>query len=289
MSAVRHAIITGGSSGIGLALARRLVARSYNVSLIARGNDRLVTSAAELSHLTVRPDQVIDIHCADVSNRGQAEDAVARALSRLGAPDLLITSAGVAVPRYFGETPIAEFEQAMAVNYFGTLYLVRSVLPAMRAREAGRIVLISSGAALMGIFGYGSYGPSKFAVRGLAETMRAELKNMKLGVSVVYPPDTETPMLDAENITKPEETKLITGLAKTWTADAVASCIIRGIDRGKFSITPGVTIGLMHRFPGIIIPLLRWYADRLVAGANQNRVKAEVGGRNGIGSPSAVN
>lgn len=269
MSAPRHAIITGGSSGIGLALARKLVTRGYNISLIARRSDRLANSAAELKGAAVRSGQVIDFHPADVSSRDEAERSVERSIRCLGAPELLITSAGVAVPGYFAERPVADFEQAMAVNYFGTLYVIRSALPAMRMRQAGRIVLIASGAALMGVFGYSSYGPSKFAVRGLAETLRAELKTMNVGVSVVYPPDTETPMLDAENITKPQETKLITSLAKTWTADAVASCIIRGVDKGKFSITPGATITLMNRFPGVVIPLLRWYADRLVKDAQQ--------------------
>jgi hypothetical protein len=76
-------------------------------------------------------------------------------------------------------------------------------------------------------------------------------------------------MLDSENITKPAETKLITSLAKTWPADAVAACIIRGLDKGKFAITPGATITVMHRFPGVIIPLLSRYADYLVKGAQR--------------------
>jgi 3-dehydrosphinganine reductase len=180
------------------------------------------------------------------------------------------------VPGYFAERPVVEFEEAMAVNYFGSLYAIRSALPVMRTRQGGRIVLIASGAALMGIFGYGSYGPSKFAVRGLAETLRSELKTMNIGVSVVYPPDTQTAMLDAENLTKPEETKLITSLARTWTPDAVAACILRGIEKGKFSITPGATITLMNRCPGLIIPLLRWYADHLVKGvAGKSRATAQ--------------
>jgi len=163
----------------------------------------------------------------------------------------------------------------MAVNYFGTLYVIRAALPAMRARQRGRIVLVSSGAALMGLFGYAAYGPSKFAVRGLAETLRSELRADNIGVSVVYPPDTETPMLEEENKTKPEETRLITGVAKTWSADAVAACMMRGIERGTFAITPGLTISLMHRWPGAVIPALRWYCDRLANGVRRSRFTAQ--------------
>ena len=81
----------------------------------------------------------------------------------------------------------------------------------------------------MGLFGYTTYSPSKFALRGLAEALRAELSDENIGVSIVYPPDTETPMLEEENKIKPEETKLITGVVKTWSAEAVADCIMRGI------------------------------------------------------------
>ena len=264
MSLRKHALITGGSSGIGLALAKKLVQAGYNVSLIARRKEVLQRAERELKPHFVAPDQQIYTHSADVAERDQAGAAADAAVEALGVPELVVTSAGIAVPGYFQETSSEVFERSMAVNYFGTLYVIQAVLPAMRRQRRGRIVLISSGAALMGIFGYGSYGPSKFAVRGLAETLRAELTRDNVAVSVVYPPDTETPMLEEENKTKPAETKLITALAKAWTADAVANCIMRGIQRERFAITPGSTVTLMHRWPGAVIPLLRWYCDRLV-------------------------
>jgi 3-dehydrosphinganine reductase len=138
------------------------------------------------------------------------------------------------------------------------------------------VVLVSSGAAFMGIFGYSSYGPSKFAVRGLAETLRAELRADNVGVFVAYPPDTETPMLEEEMKTAPAETRAICALAKTWTADAVAASILKGVKRGTFAITPGATLTLMHRLPGSIIPLLRWYSDRLVRSVGKAARRAPV-------------
>jgi len=71
-------------------------------------------------------------------------------------------------------------------------------------------------------------------------------------------------MLEAEMKVAPAETRAICALAKTWTADAVANSILKGVKRGAFAITPGATLTLMHRLPGAIIPLLRWYSDRLV-------------------------
>lgn len=266
MSNARHTLITGGSSGIGQAMGRRLAAAGYNVSLIARRQDVLHDAAVEMRKHSVRADQRVTIHAADVADQEQAEAAVRACTAELGPVDLLITSAGIAVPGYFSEMSASVFERSMAVNFFGTLYVIRAALPGMRARKQGRIVLISSGAALLGLFGYGSYGPSKFAVRGLAETLRAELRHDNIGVSIAYPPDTATPMLEEENKTKPEETKLICELAKTWSADAVAACIVRAVERGRFAITPGLTITLMQRMPGIVLPVLSWYCERLVDG-----------------------
>jgi len=274
MSARVHALITGGSSGIGRALGIKLAAQGYDVSLIARRDHLLADAAKEIQRHRQRPDQRVAVYRADVSDRPQTEAAVKAAIAEFGPPDIVIASAGISEPGYFAELSSDNFERAMAVNYLGTLYVLRAALPSMRARRRGQITLISSGAALMGIFGYASYGPSKFAVRGLAETLRAELRSDNIAVSIAYPPDTETPMLEEERKTAPPETQLICSLAKTWSADAVADCILRGIRRGAFAITPGLTLTLMHRFPGVIIPLLRWYSDHLVKGVRTSSVKA---------------
>jgi 3-dehydrosphinganine reductase len=279
-----HALITGGSSGIGRALGKKLSAEGYHLSLIARREDLLQEAAAEMKRCAVRADQRFEVHSADISDRQQAEAAVNKCIAQVGVPDLVITSAGIAVPGYFEDVSAEVFERTMAVNYFGSLYVVRAALPGMRARKRGRIVFVSSGAALMGLFGYASYGPSKFAVRGLAETLRSELRADNVGVSVVYPPDTETPMLEEENKTKPQETKLITGVAKTWKADAVAACIMVGVARGTFAITPGLTISLMHRLPGAVIPALRWYCDRLADGVRRSKVVLQDARAESVGS-----
>jgi 3-dehydrosphinganine reductase len=268
-----HALVTGGSSGIGRALAIKLAGEGYSLSLIARGESLLNEAAAEIRGYFNEPGQEIVTYSADVSDSTATSAAVEAAIARLGTPDLVVTSAGTAHPGYFEDIPMNVHEEAMAVNYFGTLYVMSAVLPAMRARRTGRIVMIASGASLTGIFGYTSYCPSKFALKGLAETLRAELKGSGVGISIAYPPDTETPMLVAENKIKPEETKLITGIVKPWSATKVADCIIDGIAREKFAITPGATITAMNRMPGTILPFLTWYSDQLVAKVRKGRAK----------------
>lgn len=260
-----HALITGGSSGIGRATAERLVARGMDLTLIARRADLLAETAGALEPHRRRADQRILTRTADVADRPAVEAAMFDAIDRLGPPELLITSAGIAEPGYFADVPLETFERTMAVNYFGTLYCVRAALPAMRARGRGRVVLVSSGAGLIGLFGYTPYAPSKFALRGLAESLRGELKRDGIGVSIVYPPDTDTPQLAAESRTKPPETKRITGTARTWSAEAVADCIVHGVKARRFAICPGWEMAALNRLHSLINPLLQGHFDRLAA------------------------
>lgn len=260
-----HAIITGGSSGIGKAIAIRLARQGAHVSIIARDQERLRLAQTAIEQATKTGDQKVLTRSADVGDRDQAEGAIRDAIANLGPPHWLITSAGIAHPGYFQDLAPAIFEQTMRVNYFGTLYCIQAALPAMEQERTGHICMISSGAGLVGLYGYSAYCPSKFAVRGLAETLRAELKPSGIHVSIAYPPDTDTPQLAEENKTKPPATKQITATAKLWQADDVARVVLDGIDRGKFELSPGTEIAVLTRLHSVITPLLNRYFDRIVA------------------------
>ena len=264
----KHAIITGGSSGIGKATAKLLAQQGANISIIARDRTKLETARQEIKASIINARQQILIFVADVAVRIQIERAIEKAIAHLGTPDLLITSAGIAHPGYFAEIPIEVFERTMAINYFGSLYAVKAVLPEMERAKRGNIVLVSSGAGIVGIYGYTAYCPSKFALRGLAESLRGELKPKGIGVTIVYPPDTDTPQLAAENKIKPPETKKITATAKAWKAEAVAAEIVRGVEKGRFAIAPGTELTILNRWHSAIAPLLNWYFDRIVKQVN---------------------
>ncbi len=261
----QHAIITGGSSGIGKAIALQLARQGASVSIIARDLQKLKFAQAEIEQACCSPLQKVLALSADVSDRPQAEQAINSVINQLGPPSLIITSAGIAYPGHFQDIPIEIFEQTMATNYFGTLYCIRAALPVMEQQGQGQLVIISSGAGLIGLYGYSAYGPSKFAVRGLAESLRAELKPVGIGVAIAYPPDTDTPQLIEESKTKPPATKEITATAKLWTADDVASVILQGTEKGKFEISPGTEIGVLTRMHSLIAPILNQYFDRIVA------------------------
>jgi 3-dehydrosphinganine reductase len=261
----QHVIITGGSSGIGKAIALQLARSGAHLSIIARTPLTLEAAKAELEAARLSPEQRVLALTADVACVAEVTGAIESAIAQLGPPDLLITSAGIAHPGHFRDLPLSVFEQTMATNYFGTLYSIKAVLPAMEQRRKGHIVLISSGAGLVGLYGYTPYSPSKFALRGLAESLRGELKEWGIDVAIAYPPDTDTPQLAAENLTKPLATQKITATAKTWTAEAVADAIIRGVEQKAFEITPGLEMTLLAKFYSAIAPGFRWYCDRIAA------------------------
>ncbi|WP_133135785.1 SDR family oxidoreductase [Legionella rowbothamii] len=263
MSTNKHAIITGGSSGIGKALAIKLAHQGYSLSIIARDERKLCQAKQEIiAHCSNAPP--ILTFSADVSKEAEIHHAIEEAVSTQGYPDLLITSAGVAHCDYFNNLSSELFEKNISINYLGSLYAIKAVFPYMKKQKSGHIVLISSGAGLIGIWGYSAYGPSKFAIRGLAEALRPEFKKYGINVSIVYPPDTNTPQLIQEEKTKPIETQRITGTVQPWPADTIADCIVQGIKKNKFHITPGFSIRFLRIFHSPLFQLFNFYFDILV-------------------------
>ena len=260
----RHAIITGGSSGIGLEIAKLLLREGYNVSIIARDSTKLQKAYEQLLILRPDPSLCVGRFSSDVTDKTGIVATIRAAVEAAGPPDLLITSAGVTRPGYFQELSTEIFEQMMSVNYLGTVYTVKAVVPLMQDQGHGHIVMISSGAGLVGMFGYSAYSPSKFAVRGFAESLRAELKVYGINVAVVFPPDTDTVQLREELPYKPPETRAITASAAVLSAETVAQNIIDGIKRNRFSITPGASMKILALGHSLINPVLRFYFDYLV-------------------------
>jgi 3-dehydrosphinganine reductase len=265
----QHVFITGGSSGIGLELGRQAAAAGARVSLVARDPARLAAARAAIRAAVPGGAEVVTAS-ADVAVEAEILGALQAAEKIHGPVDVLITSAGVARPGHFAEVPVAVFERTMAVNYFGTLYPLKAVVPAMRRRGCGAVVLISSGAGLVGLFGYTPYAPSKFALRGLAEALRGELQDTGVSVTIVYPPDTDTPQLAEENLTKPAETKALTAGGGLWTAEAVARVTLAGVQRGRFAITPGFQLTALAWLHSILAPVLNWSFDRVARRARRD-------------------
>lgn len=185
-------------------------------------------------------------------------------MERLGTPDLAIASAGIVIPGEFLQQEPEVRRREMSVNYHGSAAFAHVIGSAMARRGSGRIVFLSSAAGLAGIFGLAGYCATKFAVRGLAEALSVELAPHGVGVTICYPPDVDTPMLEAERPLRPAITRAIAGNGNVLSADAVAAAMLRGIDRGRFVVAPG-TASLGLAFAGsATIPYFRWLQHRIV-------------------------
>ena len=265
------ALVTGGSSGIGLATACLLAQQGARVFVIASRGDRLYAALAQLKGNCSKADQRHGAIVADVADNAAVEKAVAQVVESAGVPDLLINAAGVCQPGYVQEQGLDLFRWMMDVNYYGTLHTTKALLPAMIERRSGYIANITSMAGFVGLFGYTAYAASKFAVRGFTEALRAEMKLYNIGVSLVYPGDTDTPQLAYEKQFKPVETQTLTGTTSMMTPEAVAGEILKGIKRGQFTILPGLESKLIYRVGGLIEDGIHPIIDMIVTRAkNKN-------------------
>jgi NAD(P)-dependent dehydrogenase (short-subunit alcohol dehydrogenase family) len=251
----KNVYITGGSSGIGLSTAKLLAAAGAHISVFARGRERLESASQEIRSLRRSENQGVSWTALDVSRKDQVDQVMATAVGEFGAPDLLINCAGRAYPRYFEDITYEQFDETMRTNFFSVWHTVTALVPHMKER-GGHIVNVSSMSGFVGVFGYTDYAASKFAIIGFSEALRSELRRYGIRVSVLCPPDTDTPGFQVENRTKPEETQAVSAAARVMRPDDVAKGLIQGIRKGKFLIIPnfeGRMIYLVKRvFPSLL-------------------------------------
>jgi 3-dehydrosphinganine reductase len=249
----KSAIVTGGSSGIGLAVAKKLAGYGASVAIVARRQSVLEEARAEI--LKAVPNATVHTIALDVSQEDRVAAVMAEHLARHPA-NVLINNAGVVMPGRFLELEAKHFREMMDINYFGTVAMCRAVLPHFVKNGGGSVLNVSSMAGVIGIYGYTAYAASKFALCGFSEALRAEMWPHKVSVHVCLPPDTDTPQLAFENQYKPKETKAIAGNVKTMSADAVADILLAGMAGGKFEIVPGMdgrfSVLAQRLVPGVV-------------------------------------
>lgn len=235
----KHVAVTGGSSGIGLATAELLAARGADVTILARDRGRLEAACEAVASRKASSAQSVRWVSGDVATAEGAENAFARVTDGGARPvDVLISCAGVIIPGYFESMPVEAFEECMD-SWRGCVHAARAVVPSMIERRTGHIVNVSSVAGFMGIFGYTAYSSAKYAVMGFSEALRSELLPHGVRVSVVCPPDTDTPGLAFEKSLRPPETDRVAGGIAAIAPALVAEAIVRGVERGRYLIVPG--------------------------------------------------
>ncbi|KAG0005129.1 3-dehydrosphinganine reductase [Entomortierella chlamydospora] len=241
----KHVYVTGGSVGLGRAVAIELAKQGAHVTIVARKEGPLKETIELMKQaVATRKDKEIveqRFHwiSADVTDREQSVRALDEASAHFGGrvPDIIMVCAGISIPKLFVEASIEEFESQMKLNYFGSLYTVHEATKRMAATGVkGKVVLTASTMGLIGFAGYSGYAPTKFALRGLAESLRNEFLMYGIGVHIYYPGTMFSPGYENENLTKPLITRDIEG-TKGLTSEEAAKGLFAGLRKGYFGIT----------------------------------------------------
>ena len=236
----KHALVTGGSSGIGLAIAIKYAKMGAKVTLVARNLKKLENAKANVLAAVANA----SVHLISLDTSSSLELVTKKLVTERnpnGPVDILINCAGTSIAGTFDVCDTSEFSRMFNTNVMGSVYPTRALLPEMKAnKESTRIVFVSSQVAQCALHGYSAYASSKWALRGLAEALQMEVKPYGILVSVAYPPDTDTPGYELEMTSKPELTKKLSESGSVFSSDDVAADIVKYSGQGYFGISTGL-------------------------------------------------
>ncbi|CAI2174130.1 9068_t:CDS:10 [Funneliformis geosporum] len=227
----KHAYVTGGSNGLGRAIAKLLASKGAHVTIVARGKEDLNTALEEIKNAAKDCEDYKNLIFTAISADLTSKDESFRALNEAcekhngKAPDFIICY-------------ISIFENSMQLNYFGTLYTIHDGVKRMVQQEIkGKVVLVSSILGLISFIGFSQYSPTKYAIKGLAETLRNELILYGIDVHCYFPGTIDSPGLKEENKTKPKISSDIEGSNAELKPDEAAKILYKSLCKGEFFIT----------------------------------------------------
>jgi len=262
-------LITGGSSGLGLEMAHALIKRGSNLILLARNPEKL--ELAKKAVMKSNPNGKVIIVSADISQQGILKEKLSEVLKAFPTLDFVINNAGIIKEGYFEKLSMEDFKQTFDANYFGCLSVIQITLPYLK-KSKGRLINIASIAGLTGAFGSSAYCSSKYALIGLTETLRYELKPQGVSVQMVCPPEFISPMVEELNTYRTPENIAHTHMIPQIPMKVLVKDIIQGIEKNKFQIIPGFRTRLMMQgvvhFPSISRLLSDVMIKRFYVGPN---------------------
>lgn len=231
----KNVVITGGSSGIGLAIAQEFGNQGAHLFLVARNKEKLEEAKKKL--LQSLPSSVeIELFQADVSVRPDIEEVIHTIGHLPGGIHTLINNAGTGLTGKFEDIKIEDLRSLMDTNYWSAVYATQAALPYLKKSGKGHIGFVGSVGGYMGAIGYSSYAPTKFAMTGLAECIRMEAKDAGIGTTIVFPPDTDTPLWHWEQAHTLPECKAFSKTVKLMSPQAVARKFMKGIEKNRFEV-----------------------------------------------------
>ena len=245
----RTMLVTGASSGIGYDIALVLAGLGVKAVLVARRRVKLDELASAIRH---KAGHAL-VLTADISQRQQVQEVVARALEEIGHIDILINCAGILEPGSVENMDPQSFQRMLNVNVLGTLHTIQAVLPSMRQAGSGHIVNIGSLAGRRGIPRLGGYSATKFALVGLTEALRVELFDSGVHIALVMPGVVDTPMIrrNAQSPLEGRLTEMLPPMPVRWVTWAVIMALTLRL--AEVDVPPGAAVveKLAALFPGV--------------------------------------
>ena len=219
--------ITGAGSGMGLLAGKMLAGLGAHIVTL----DRTPTDAAlhEIESARRSPEQRVAGYKVDVADRDIVIGTVGTAITEAGAPDVLINMAGIGGAAHLVDMKFETFDRVIKINLYGTRNIVEAVLPSMLARGNGKIVLVGSMGGIIPVYGYTAYGSSKFAVVGLAQCLRYELKPRGISVACFCPGEVDTPGLAAERKSLHPASAALKKIGGAMPVEAAVRGLVKGI------------------------------------------------------------
>jgi NAD(P)-dependent dehydrogenase (short-subunit alcohol dehydrogenase family) len=226
------AIVTGGASGMGQIIARRLAKQGAKVAIFDVNQQGLEATAAEADNIT-------PFQC-DISNREEVEARVAQVANELGTIELLVHAAALMPSHLLIDHTHEGMEQLFRINYFGTTYMVRAVLPAMLERGSGRIIAFGSIAGIALVPKMGAYCATKAAVNAYMEVLQNEIRKSGVRAHLVCPPAVNTPLMEQTMATDtPGSLREAKNSGRLANPEKIIDAIEKGVAKDRDIIYPG--------------------------------------------------
>jgi len=241
----RTAVVTGAAGGIGRGIALSLAQRGCNLALADIDETALACTAAEIAGQETSRALRVSHNPLDVGNRAAVAAFPAKVTAEHGAVDILVNNAGVALGGTFLEVAESDFDWLFGINFWGVVLMTRAFLPLLSNSEEARIVNVSSLFGLIAPPGQTAYAASKFAVRGFSESLRQELADTRIGVTVVHPGGVATSI--AKNARLPASLSADEAAKRraffdsllTMPPETAGEIIVRGVEQRKARILVG--------------------------------------------------
>jgi len=258
----RVVIITGASAGIGRETALLFAKEGCRLALAARRKERLDALAEEVKQVG---GEALSIQ-ADVSDQVQVEQLVRQTAERFGRLDVLINNAGFGLFAKIEDTTVDDLQAILATNFTGTFYAIKAVLPLMQRQKAGHIINVSSVAGKRAFPLSGAYCASKFAMNGLSESLRTELRGSGIDVSLVLPVGTAT---DFFTVAKNKSDRPSLPLGIVQSAQRVARAIVKCAKSPKPEVYVYPPSRILVLLNAISPTLVDWLGTKLVQRAQR--------------------